>query len=146
MNEERKNFESSKPNYSVIGKTDWQGTYGGQEETDEKGRVGTYFARDLANLSPGFHSEDFLGLPGSTCALARGRHLSSGRREDFWILDRSLDLCGMTHDVVPSSTTNQHLSLMWRVICLLLLCIKIVCHRTLVPKNSLKVKPIHFTH
>lgn len=65
MNEERKHFESSKPNYSVIGKTDWQGTYGGQEETDEKGHVDTYFARDLANLSPGFHTlRIFLGSLG----------------------------------------------------------------------------------
>ena len=50
---------------SAISKTDWQESYGGQEETDEEGHKHTCFPGDLLNLSLGFHTvRIFLGFLG----------------------------------------------------------------------------------
>ena len=86
--------------------------------------------------------KDFPGLPGSAGGC---KWKAVQWWEDFWSVDLGLDLQSMVHDMIPSST-SRHLSLMWRVICLLLLGIKIVCHRILVLKNSLKVNCSHFPH
>lgn len=67
---------------TVIGKTDLQGSYGGQEETDEKGCVDTYFVFTfsgfswapwvdwLAGQEEGKRTSGYMTCPWTLCGMA----------------------------------------------------------------------------